>query len=161
NAPWSAIENVSGTSGADTLTSNALGNTLAGGAGHENYIFHTPPAQGSDTITHTKGNQTPASSAPTHDVPRDARITGHRPINPNLNLTAPWSVIENAFGGNGKDKLFGNSLNNTLKGGAGDDVLDGNAGTDSLDAGDGNDRLSEFGGTALMLGGNGDDTLTG
>ncbi len=41
------------------------------------------------------------------------------------------SLIENAIGGSGVDKLTGNVANNSLKGGAGNDVLDGATGSDT------------------------------
>jgi serralysin len=41
------------------------------------------------------------------------------------------SLIENAIGGSGVDKLTGNVANNSLKGGAGNDVLDGASGSDT------------------------------
>jgi len=50
-------------------------------------------------------------------------------------------VIEGAIGGNGADRLFGNSDANFLAGNAGADTLDGSAGNDSLDGGGGNDCL--------------------
>lgn len=53
------------------------------------------------------------------------------------------SLIENAVGGNGSDKIVGNVANNTLWGGLGNDNLDGGAGND------------------LLIGGLGADTLTG
>ena len=42
----------------------------------------------------------------------------------------PASLIENAVGGSGTDKLTGNTANNGLTGGGGNDVLDGVAGSD-------------------------------
>jgi Ca2+-binding RTX toxin-like protein len=44
----------------------------------------------------------------------------------------PDTLIENATGGAGKDKLIGNSLDNTLSGGRGKDVLTGGEGTDAF-----------------------------
>lgn len=55
------------------------------------------------------------------------------------------SVIENAIGGSGNDKLTGSSAVNSLSGGAGKDVLTGLGGNDVLDGGDGID-------TAVYLG---------
>lgn len=40
------------------------------------------------------------------------------------------SVIENAIGGSGADRLYGNSADNRLTGGAGNDTLDGGLGND-------------------------------
>lgn len=49
------------------------------------------------------------------------------------------TVIENAIGGSGNDKLVGNSSNNSLIGNDGDDTLIGQLGTDSMSGGDGSD----------------------
>lgn len=49
------------------------------------------------------------------------------------------TVIENAIGGLGNDKLVGNSANNTLTGNNGDDTLVGQLGTDTMIGGEGSD----------------------
>lgn len=49
------------------------------------------------------------------------------------------SVIENAIGGSGNDKLVGNSANNTLIGNNGNDTLIGRLGNDSMAGGEGSD----------------------
>ncbi|MDX5593970.1 M10 family metallopeptidase, partial [Pseudovibrio sp. SPO723] len=61
------------------------------------------------------------------------------------------SLIENAIGGSGNDKLVGNQGNNRLEGGAGNDELVGYDGDDVLVGGDGAD---------LMNGGAGDDWIS-
>ncbi|MFD1123480.1 matrixin family metalloprotease, partial [Methylophilus flavus] len=48
-------------------------------------------------------------------------------------------LIENAIGGNGNDRISGNSSDNILDGGAGNDTLDGKGGNDTLIGGKGND----------------------
>jgi serralysin len=60
------------------------------------------------------------------------------------------SLIENAIGGNGNDRLVGNGAANLLQGGAGNDILEGGAGSDILEGGTGSDTLS---------GGDGDDII--
>ena len=52
------------------------------------------------------------------------------------------TVIENAKGGGGADKLTGNEFNNKLWGNAGKDTMVGGTGNDSLDGGTGNDSMS-------------------
>ncbi|CAN5374352.1 hypothetical protein BH10PSE1_BH10PSE1_10970 [soil metagenome] len=42
------------------------------------------------------------------------------------------AVIENAIGGSGADKMFGNSADNIITGGLGDDIIDGGLGTDTV-----------------------------
>jgi serralysin len=49
------------------------------------------------------------------------------------------AVIENATGGSGGDKIFGNEVANILSGNAGNDTLDGELGADTLRGGKGND----------------------
>ncbi len=51
----------------------------------------------------------------------------------------PRSLIENATGGSGGDRLAGNQVANVLVGNAGDDVLEGRGGDDLLDGGGGRD----------------------
>ncbi|MBP7002137.1 M10 family metallopeptidase [Amaricoccus sp.] len=58
------------------------------------------------------------------------------------------SLIENAWGGVGPDRLIGNTARNTLWGNNGNDQLYGLAGNDTLDGGGGQD---------LLVGGDGDD----
>ncbi len=62
------------------------------------------------------------------------------------------SLIENAIGGSGNDKIAGNAARNELEGRAGDDRLFGLGNDDSLFGGSGTDRLN---------GGAGDDRLNG
>ena len=98
------------------------------------------------------------------------------------------SLIENATGGSGNDRIIGNQVANVLIGNAGDDSLDGGAGSDVLDGGAGNDTALFTGADAVTVtlnngaadilvrvgadtdtlrgienvtGGSGDDTLTG
>jgi subtilisin-like proprotein convertase family protein len=52
---------------------------------------------------------------------------------------APGTVIENAIGGDGDDRLTGNAAANLLMGGRGNDVLAGLGGNDTLDGGAGSD----------------------
>ncbi len=60
--------------------------------------------------------------------------------------TAFGANIESAFGGYGRDTLFGNTLDNWMKGGVGDDTLTGGAGNDILDGGEGVDTYIAFSG---------------
>jgi serralysin len=45
---------------------------------------------------------------------------------------ARGSVVENAIGGSGADKIYGNAANNTVTGGAGSDLIDGAGGRDTV-----------------------------
>ncbi|MBM6595822.1 M10 family metallopeptidase [Microvirga pudoricolor] len=53
----------------------------------------------------------------------------------------PRSLIENAIGGSGNDRITGNAAANTLTGNGGNDTLEGNGGNDLLYGGAGADRL--------------------
>ncbi|MBM6579892.1 M10 family metallopeptidase C-terminal domain-containing protein [Microvirga sp. BT689] len=71
------------------------------------------------------------------------------------------SLIENAIGGSGNDKILGNQANNHLQGKNGHDELSGYAGNDSLLGGDGNDVLLGGAGDDAILAGDGNDRLDG
>lgn len=89
------------------------------------------------------------------------------------------SLIENAIGGTGDDRIDGNLAanllegragddalagldgNDVLLGGTGDDTLAGGNGRDRLSGNDGNDRLSGGEGRDILGGGDGDDRIEG
>lgn len=73
----------------------------------------------------------------------------------------PRSLIENAVGGKGDDRIAGNIADNGLKGGGGNDRLFGDAGADKLSGGAGGDRL--LGGTCddILCGRSGNDKIRG
>lgn len=79
------------------------------------------------------------------------------------------SLIENALGGSGNDRMTGNDADNllngnagadTLSGGAGRDRLIGGAGADTLNGGADNDILRGDNGSDILIGGEGRDRLT-
>jgi Ca2+-binding RTX toxin-like protein len=70
-------------------------------------------------------------------------------------------VIENAFGGDGNDSIYGNAVANRLVGGRGNDRVFGGAGNDVLEGGRGNDSLIGDAGDDNVTGGEGNDTLYG
>ena len=83
---------------------------------------------------------------------------------------AVGTVIENAIGGSGSDRIYGNSAanrifgglgNDTIEGGAGDDYLRGDAGDDSLVGGPGFDDLNGNQGNDTVRGGDGPDWVLG
>ncbi len=71
------------------------------------------------------------------------------------------NLIENATGGSGNDKIYGNSVANVLDGGFGNDEIFGGEGNDTLYGGQGNDYLNGEAGNDILDGGNGDDFLVG
>lgn len=78
-----------------------------------------------------------------------------------LSVIAFGTVIENAFGGNGIDKIIGNEADNRLSGGKGRDVIKGAAGKDVLLGGKGADRLIGGPGADKIDGGSGSDRMIG
>ena len=73
----------------------------------------------------------------------------------------PSTLIENATGGGGNDRLIGNGARNTLTGNGGNDVLAGGSGTDMLKGGAGADTLEGGTGNDTLIGGSGNDRLIG
>jgi subtilisin-like proprotein convertase family protein len=69
--------------------------------------------------------------------------------------------IENAFTGDGDDRIIGSNRSNKLSGMCGRDLLNGNGGDDTLDGGAGDDSLLGGTGDDLLLGGSGNDYLYG
>jgi serralysin len=73
----------------------------------------------------------------------------------------PSTIIENAAGGSGDDRLIGNRARNTLTGNDGNDALDGAGGPDTLRGGAGADTLEGGAGNDTLIGGAGGDRLVG
>lgn len=71
------------------------------------------------------------------------------------------TVIEEAFGGDGKDRIRGNTINNLLDGGRNNDVLIGKGGADFLSGGAGSDRLKGGADNDRLMGQDGNDRLIG
>ncbi|MEZ0168844.1 M10 family metallopeptidase C-terminal domain-containing protein [Microvirga sp. TS319] len=61
------------------------------------------------------------------------------------------SLIENAVGGSGSDRITGNAARNTLAGNAGNDILNGSSGNDILDGGSGHDTLIGGSGSDIFV----------
>jgi serralysin len=76
-------------------------------------------------------------------------------------IIARGTLIENAIGGDGSDRLIGNYYANELTGNGGADVLYGLGGSDTLLGGNGNDTLIGGAGADLMFGGAGADKFDG
>ena len=71
------------------------------------------------------------------------------------------SLIENAIGGKGDDKITGNQADNHLNGSAGADTLSGLSGSDTLWGGKGADLLKGGGAEDTLTGGAANDKLNG
>ncbi|MBM1173080.1 M10 family metallopeptidase C-terminal domain-containing protein [Microvirga arabica] len=72
----------------------------------------------------------------------------------------PRSLIENAIGGSGSDKIIANQANNSLEGRSGNDELQGFSGNDTLNGGVGDDDLQGGLGADNLQGGAGFDFVS-
>jgi Ca2+-binding RTX toxin-like protein len=130
------IENVIGSSYADTLTGNSGSNSLFGGAGN-------------DILTGGAGNDILNGSAGTDWAYYNTAVSA---VSASLATTAVQITggagsdtlidIENLLGSQYGDTLTGSAAANILSGGAGNDILNGGAGNDTLIGGAGKDALT-------------------
>lgn len=151
------FENVTGGSGADTLTGNGLANVLNGGAGNDTLRG----GGGADTLIGGRGNDNMNgnSGRDTVDYSRDAASGGTRGVIVNLlgngsqgglpadtakdgfGNTDTVTNIPNVIGTKFSDQISGGNHANTLSGGAGNDLIGGGLGADVLTGGAGNDTF--------------------
>jgi len=158
-----SIENVTGSSGNDTLVGTTGANRIDGGSGN-------------DTLTGGGGGDTLIGGAGTDTIQYNTSATGVTiDLSNNANNAGGAagdviSTVENVVGSAHADTLTGNASANVLSGGAGIDILNGNAGNDTLnggadadtlDGGAGNDILNGDAGDDILSGGTGNDTLSG
>jgi Ca2+-binding RTX toxin-like protein len=161
NDRYANIQNLVGSSFADTLRGDAANNQIDAGAGNDTVLV----SLGTDTLdggAHTAAGDTLSLAAITP-------VTG---VTLNLALTTAQSFstgsgthsltlanFENLIGSSGADTLTGNTEanrleggdgNDTLEGGDGDDTLVGGAGADSLVGGAGADEVSYAAVTAAI-----------
>ncbi|WP_052954484.1 M10 family metallopeptidase [Microvirga vignae] len=73
------------------------------------------------------------------DAGPNVRLAPGNVANARLFLGDVRSLIENAVGGSGNDRIAGNTAANTLSGGSGNDTLNGSSGADRMTGGAGND----------------------
>jgi serralysin len=115
-----------------------------------------------DAVWDTGGKDTFDASARTNAVTLDLREGKFSKFGSYDDVVVAYDTkIENAKGGSGNDRIFGNDLNNKLIGGGGRDKIKGFAGADSLLGGKGNDKLFGGGGKDVIKGGGGRDKLYG
>jgi VCBS repeat-containing protein len=164
------VENVIGTSGADTITGDANNNVLTGGAGADT----VSGGAGDDTIVFSQDNAVDHydGGTGTDTLLADTTVTSDLTIN--LQTSSGTQTItgtgitgdtitgfENATGGSGNDTISGTSGANILSGGAGNDTLIGSQGNDTLFGGAGNDDLQGGADNDTLVGGLGNDRLEG
>ncbi|WP_380786351.1 calcium-binding protein [Sphingomonas sp. R86521] len=165
-----SIENVRGTSLADTLIGDDGANVFNGYGGAD----IIDGGGGSDTISMQDSVHIPERYAyplvlPGVNIDLSSQLAWDRTVYTHL------TSIENAIGSIGGDYIIGDAGSNYLQGlggndqifgGDGDDILDSGVdqynylGVDSLYGGNGNDILLYGGGNDLMDGGEGSDTVS-
>ena len=120
------------------------------------------------TLQDSSGIDTINAAAITSNINLDLNSLSNNTLAGNTLTIGATTVIENAFGGDGADRILGNVKNNTLKGGRGNDFLSGrdgrdelfgNAGDDTINGGQGNDRLNGNSGNDLLIGSSGADSF--
>ena len=137
------VENVIGSPRGDTITGNPLANKLWGGAGADTLnggagedIIDGGP--GGDTINGGVGRDTVTyenSDAGVRVSLLTGRGEGGEAEGDRL------SFVQNLVGSGHDDRLFGNSLGNTLSGGDGDDRIVAGTGSDTVEGGAGADTM--------------------
>lgn len=138
------VENLTGGSGNDVLTGNALVNSIEGGAGDDTISG----LGGADQLYGQDGNDVFVLDAldDTIDGGLGIDTLSFAALSTNLTvslaaLSTSISNIENITGGSGADILSGDTGVNRIEGGSGDDRIEGGAGADTIDGGAGNDTL--------------------
>jgi Ca2+-binding RTX toxin-like protein len=183
-----AIEDVSASRYADSITGNALDNnlfgqdgndTLSGGDGNDwldggNGADSLMGGNGTDNMSGGAGNDTIDGGAGRDYVTYFSDYGGVTPTGKGVvvNLTTGIATdnwgntdkligIEDVSGSRYADTLTGNASDNSLYGDDGNDTLSGGDGSDWLDAGAGADSLLGGAGTDQLSGGAGNDTIDG
>jgi Ca2+-binding RTX toxin-like protein len=147
-------DTLNGEAGADTLWGGGGADTLNGGGGADTL----KGGGGADTLNGGNGNDTASyleSNAGVLVSLIDHTASGGEAQGDTLDS------IENLTGSLHVDTLAGDNGSNVLDGLDGNDTLKGYGGADSLYGGDGADSLYGMDGTDTLLGGNGSDTLLG
>jgi Ca2+-binding RTX toxin-like protein len=123
------VENLTGGSGADTLTGSSAANTLSGGGGGDTLAGLT----GADVFNGDGGTDTVSYAIRTNSVTAD--IDGNPDDGEAGEGDNVETDVENLIGGSGADTLTGSSDDNVLSGGGGADTLDGRGGADVFNGG--------------------------
>ncbi len=178
------VENVIGTTLADTISGNAVINVLTSGGGND-ILFGRAGADtlnggdnndilvggaGGDSLVGGNGNDFASYEDSTVGITANLLFPGDPGFNTGDAVGDSYTSIEGLIGSNLNDTLTGNTLDNELRGGFGNDSLggfDGNdvlvgglSGNDDLSGGNGNDILYAWSGTDTFVGGNDTDTIS-
>jgi Ca2+-binding RTX toxin-like protein len=160
--------------GNDLIYGGGIGhNTLAGGAGDDNYYVKTLTERvvegagaGVDTVTSTV-DFTLSDNVENLRLSGEAVVGGGNALANQITGNAANNDIhgfdgnDQLIGGAGDDKLAGGNGNDNINGNAGNDTLTGDAGDDKLIADEGNDYILGGAGADTIEGGLGSDTLGG
>ncbi|TVZ66727.1 M10 family metallopeptidase [Rhizobium mongolense] len=131
---YSEIENLAGSTFADTLYGNADANRLNGGAGND----WLSGGAGADQLVGGSGVDTASYGTATAGVKASLLNSSG---NTGDAAGDTYSEIENLAGSTFADTLYGNAGANRLNGGAGDDQISGGGGNDTLLGGTGDDSF--------------------
>ena len=136
--PTPGPDNVTGTSGSDTIAGLQGDDTINGGGGNDVLLGN----QGNDQITDGDGNSTIAGGMDSD------RIT----VGNGANLL---------YGNEGSDTISAGNGGNTILGGSGNSAIDSLDGADLITSGSGNDLILGNGGDDTVAAGGGADTVLG
>jgi len=141
-----------GTSGADYIVGNNLGNVIDGGAGND----IISGGAGDDILVGGDGNDIISGGAG-----NDLIDVGN-----GNNIADGGAGFDNIFGGSGNDILSGGADSDEIYGGAGDDILTGGAGVDYVQGDDSTAGDETVDGNVflvtsddVLIGGSGNDTF--
>jgi len=134
-----SIENLTGSSFADTLIGNSSANTLSGGNGDD--ILEG--MAGGDSLIGGAGNNTASYQHAIGGVVAslDSSFAPWQNSTPSHAQFDSYSNIQNLIGSTYADVLIGNNTDNRIDGGSGDDTIYANHGHDSAYGGDSNDTF--------------------
>lgn len=153
NSTWGATSNLGG-------YLETLFGLMFDGTGNPALYYGDPVAL---TIYDVSGNDT-LDLTPSTDNNSVSLVSGSFSsiggLRNNVGITAD-TVIENARGGSGNDRIIGNAVANLLQGNGGNDTIVGGAGNDTLYGSTGDDTLKGEGGADTLGGGSGNDQLWG
>lgn len=159
-----AIENISGSSFADTLTGDSGVNTLVGGAGND--VING--GGDADTLDGGDGSDTLAGGAGADRLEGggggfDFASYASSGAAVQVNLQGGTATGGDAQGDvlTGIENLIGSAYGDYLVGGGGSHRLEGGDSSDTLDGGANNDNLLGGNGNDTLIGGTGDDTIDG
>lgn len=171
---FSNIENVFGSSGADSITGDGGDNVLSGFNGNDTLIGGSGDdlmvgGSGNDSMLAGVGADTLDGGAGTLDVAdysasTSAVVIGVNNTAVNSGGLAEGDVIsgatEHLIGSDYDDAITGNTKANILEGGDGNDTMNASSNNDTLNGGDGDDLLLGSRGADFIDGGAGSDTAS-